>query len=475
MSSIQSEGTEVTPKLQFPSLHGLLKLAIPISLGMASLSVLSLVETMILGHYSQVALAASASANYIFFVFLSAFAGFAIAIQSKVARHFDHQPEIAKSFTFVGLTQLTLLALTFIALVAIFHREIIAAQIDDPELVKQGSEYLWMKSWSLLPIAILMALRGFWHGINQPKVFLLCLISSHFITGVGCYALVNGKLGLPEMGLQGAAVSTVFSMAFGTAILWLMSRTAIKQTSTDSSNPSSTSLTSPYSKTQFKTGWHLAWPTSLQQVIFAIGTAVFMAIIAKSGVTILAAAHLIITLSLVLILPVIGIGMAATTFISNSYGYFQKGETAHTDCQHWYKLSLTSSILFVVLFGILLITQPEAVLGMMTDDQEVIDAAYWALIILAPSLFFEAITITTKQSLYAIHRNREVLKVLSVTQWFILLPVMLTIHILGVGSLEIYTLLHAGQRAINSVWLYKIWRTEHKKPVFNQSDIEVMV
>jgi len=467
MSSMSSEGVKATQTLQLPSIQGLLKLAIPISLGMASLSVLSLVETMILGHYSQVALAASASANYIFFVFLSAFAGFAIAIQSKVARHFDDQPEIAKSFTFVGLTQLTLLALAFIALVALFHREIIAAQIDDPELVKQGSEYLWIKSWSLLPIAILMALRGFWHGINQPRVLLLCLISSHVITGIGCFALVNGQFGLPEMGLQGAAVSTVVSMAIGTTILWLLSRSAIKRKASQ--------LTAPFTKDQFKTGWHLAWPTSLQQVIFAIGTAVFMAIIAKSGVTILAAAHLIITLSLVLILPVIGIGMAATTFISNSYGYFQKSETSHTDCQHWYKLSLMSSILFVVLFGVLLTTKPEAVLGLMTDDQDVIDAAYWALIILAPSLFFEAITITTKQSLYAIHRNQEVLKVLSVTQWLILLPVMLTIHILGIGSLELYTLLHAGQRAINSAWLYKIWRTEHKKPVFNQSDIEVMV
>ncbi len=448
-----------------PTIKNLLKLAIPIALGMASLSILGLVETTILGHYSQQALAANAAANYIFFIFLSAFAGFAIAVQSQVARYIEDAPATAKRFTQVGLIQLSLVATGFIALVHFFHTEMISAQIDDPMTVRMASEFLWIKSWSLLPIAILMALRGFWHGANRPRVFLVCLLFSHILAGLLCYALVYGKFGFPEYGLNGAALATLISMSLGTGLLCLLT---VKPLSRKPNNaPANITAANPntaLSRDDMKIGWHLAWPTSFQQVIFAVGTALFMAIVAKSGITQLAAAHLVITLSLVLILPVIGFGMSATTFISRTHAQFQSGNGDSTPSNQWYRLTLSLSVACILIVSPVLLFATEPVLNALTNDQAVIEAAYWPLIILVFSLLFEAFSISTKQSLYALHQNKAVLKVLSTTQWFILLPVMLIIHLSGYGSLEIYTLCHAGQRAINGFWLYRIWRRAHQDP-----------
>lgn len=451
-----------------PTIKNLLKLAIPIALGMASLSILGLVETSILGHYSQQALAANASANYLFFVFLSAFAGFAIAIQSQVARYIDDAPQLARKYTLVGLSQLTLMALSFILLVFFFNDQMIAAQIDDPAIISLASEFIWIKSWSLLPIAVLMALRGFWHGANRPKIFLSCLLFSHTLAGVLCYLLVHGKLGFPEYGLKGAALATVVSISFGTGILCLLTLKPLDffQQLTQSKR---------FNRSEFQTGWHLAWPTSFQQVLFAIGTALFMAIIARTGVVELAAAHLVITLSLVLILPVIGFGMSATTFISRAHTLFQQGTSSPERSQSWYRITLLLSLSCILVVSPILLFATEPVLFLLTKDPEVVAAAYWPLIILVFSLLFEAFTISTKQALYALHQNKAVLRVLTTTQWLILLPVMLAIHLTGNGSLEIYTLCHAGQRAINGIWLYRIWRSEHKNPapLIHPSDIEV--
>ncbi|MFC3149968.1 MATE family efflux transporter [Litoribrevibacter euphylliae] len=451
-----------------PTARNLLKLAVPIALGMASLSILGLLETSILGHYGQHALAASASANYLFFVFLSAFAGFSIAIQSQVARHIDDAPYIARKYTLVGLSQLVFVALSFILLVYFFNREMIAAQIHDEHIITQASEFLWIKSWSLLPIAILMALRGFLHGANQPKVFLTCLVSSHTLSGVLCYLLVYGKLGFPELGLKGAAFSTVISISLGTALLCLLTLRPLNATKQKGT-------INKITPSDYVTGWHLAWPTSFQQVIFAIGTAAFMAIIAKTSVTELAAAHLIITLSLVLILPVVGIGMSATTFISRSHTLFQQGETSPQNSQRWYTITLRLSLACILLVSPALLLTTESVLFALTKDPEVVAAAYWPLIILVFSLLFEAVTISTKQSLYALHQNKAVLTILSSTQWLILLPAMLIIHLSGNGSLEIYVLCHAIQRAINGILLYRIWKKEHQNPTPQPhiSDVEV--
>ncbi|GLQ32263.1 putative multidrug resistance protein NorM [Litoribrevibacter albus] len=451
-----------------PTIKNLLKLAIPIALGMASLSILGLIETTILGHYSQQALAANASASYLFFVFLSAFAGFAIAVQSQVARHIEQTPEVATRYTLIGLIQLTLVALCFIVLVHFFSRELIAAQINDERIVALASEFIRIKSWSLLPIAVLMALRGFWHGSNRPKVFLFCLLFSHIVSAVLCYALVFGKFGFPEYGLKGAALATLISMSIGTTgllILTLKPLNLIRHIA----------ATAPLKRSEFKIAWLLAWPTSFQQVIFAIGTAVFMAIIAQTGVTELAAAHIIITLSLVLILPVIGFGMSATTFISRTHTLFQQGKGDASDSQKWYRITLTLSLGTILLVSPVLLFSTEPVLEILTKETDVINAAYWPLIILTVSLLFEAFTISTKQSLYALHQNKAVLRVLSMTQWFGLLPIMLAIHLSGYGSLEIYTLCHACQRAINGVCLYRIWKREHANPtqILETSDVTV--
>ena len=443
--------------MQTPSARGLLKLALPIAAGMLSLSLLSLIETIILGHYDQVALAASAAANYVFFIFLSAFAGFAIAAQTQVARHIETNKRLAHRFVQISTIQIVSCALFLITTVHFFKTQIISIQVNDPTLIKAGADYLQIKSWSVLPIAFLMALRGYWHGANKPKTFLLCLLSSHISSAVFCYLLVNGKAGFPELGLNGAAIANLISISVGTCVLILLSRHVFKKASDSQTLNSS----------DFKLGWQLAWPTSLQQATFAVGTAAYMAIIGRLGITELAAAHLLITLSLVLILPVIGIGMAATTFISQSFSRFQESKSEAGISQQWYKLAITLACSIVFIIGISMLLLPEKILFILTDEVDVVEAAYWSLLILAPSLLFEAFAITTKQSLYAIRQNKAVMKVLVITQWGLLLPSMLLIHLSGHGSLEIYIVMHAAQRAINSIWLYRTWKREHKRQLPN--------
>lgn len=435
-----------------PSARQLTKLALPIAAGMLSLSLLSLVETIILGHYNQVALAASGAANYVFFIFLSAFAGFAISAQTQVARYIDSDPQKARRFVHICIFQITSCALLILGAVSLFKTEIIAFQVNDPVLIEAGSIYLQIKTFSVLPIALLMSMRGYWHGANKPKVFLLCLLASHIGSGVLCYLLVNGELGLPELGLNGAAVGNLISITVGTLILLLLSRHLfVKQE------------IQRISLNELKTGWQLAWPTSLQQTIFAIGTAAFMAIIGRLGVSELAAAHLLITLSLILILPIVGIGMAATTFISQSYSQFQATGQHPELSTDWYRIAIQIAGGLVAMISLGLYAFPNEILQTLTDEPDVIDAAFIPLLVLAPSLLLEAFAITTKQSLYAIRQNKAVMKVLVFTQWGVLLPSMLVLHLTESGSLELYLLMHAGQRAVNSIWLYSIWRREHKR------------
>ena len=435
-----------------PSIKNLLKLALPIAAGMISLSLLSLIETMILGNYDPIALAASAAANYVFFIFLSCFAGFAIAVQTQVASFYQHDNQQTQTALHSGIFQILSCAALIVLGVQLFSDEIIRIQVSEASLIAPGAEYLEIKTWSVLPIALIMALRGFWHGSNQPKVFLIFITFAHTLAAVLSYLLVNGAWGLPELGLNGAAYSSVISLACGALGLGLFSRQQLKNLL----------RVATVKNALFRHTWQLAWPTSLQQTIFAFGTAAFMAFIGRLGVTDLAAAHILITLSLVLILPVIGIGMATTTFVSQHVGELAKHQqSSNTTSQllnRWFWLAQALSGGLVLLVGLLVCVFAEGILSGFTQEQAVIDAGYWAMIILAPSLFFEAATIISKQSLYGIRKNRQVMKVLVITQWLILLPVMLFIHFNNLGSLEIYTLMHAGQRLINCIWLYQIWR-----------------
>ena len=71
-----------------------------------------------------------------------------------------------------------------------------------------AGEYLRGLAWSLIPAWIFIAVRNFMSALNEPEPALWITLAAIPINGVIAYALINGALGMPRLGIMGAGVAT---------------------------------------------------------------------------------------------------------------------------------------------------------------------------------------------------------------------------------------------------------------------------
>lgn len=99
----------------------------------------------------------------------------------------------------------------------------------DPALaadtLRYGREYLHMMLWGLVPFAITNAYASTLRECSQPSVPMLAGIVATGVNLVLNYLLIFGHLGLPAMGVRGAALATVISRYVEMAIIMIWTHT----------------------------------------------------------------------------------------------------------------------------------------------------------------------------------------------------------------------------------------------------------
>ena len=106
---------------------------------------------------------------------------------------------------------------TFVAL--LLPRPILSLFSKDPLVLDSGVKYLTIVCWSYIFFCYSMTLVASMQAVEQVKIGLYITILALF-TNVGLnYVLIFGKLGLPALGVRGAALATLISRMIESAVL----------------------------------------------------------------------------------------------------------------------------------------------------------------------------------------------------------------------------------------------------------------
>jgi len=197
----------------------LLKLAIPASLAIASDPLLNIADTAMIGHLGVVPLAAKAIATGLIGAVSWIFAFLIFGTTSLVAsqhgsRNFSICGELLQHALFLGLTGGLLVA----ALCFTFATELYELMGAGPDVMSAGVPYFRIRCIIIPILFSIYACVGFLRGLQDTRtpMFVAFLVSGTNI--VLDYGLIYGKLGLPALGLRGAAIAALISQALGIAV-----------------------------------------------------------------------------------------------------------------------------------------------------------------------------------------------------------------------------------------------------------------
>ena len=172
--------------------------------------------------------------------------------------------------------------------------------------------------YMILSIPLTMATRvlaSFFFGIHRPSIPLIASVVANGFNIAANYALIFGKWGFPEWGLEGAAIGTVVSWALQLLIL-----TAVFLSPRIHRKYGSWSI-GQVQMQQCKDIIRVGWPAGVRFCINMITWAIFNTkLVARFGTAHLTAATASIRYMSLSFMPVVGASIAATTLVGRYIG-----------------------------------------------------------------------------------------------------------------------------------------------------------
>tara|TARA_Y100000748_G_scaffold85907_1_gene71105 strand:- start:2694 stop:4028 length:1335 start_codon:yes stop_codon:yes gene_type:complete len=429
-------------------LRSIAVLGLPIMGGMLSQSLLNLVDAAMVGSLGSEALAGVGLGSYANFMAVALVMGLGAGVQAMVARRqgAGDTQRIAGPLN-EGLLIALLLAIPLTLICWTQAERIIRFLADDPAVVEIGTHYFQWRVLAIAAVGANFAFRGYWNGTHRAGRYLQILIIMHLANVLISYGLIFGRFGLPEMGAEGSGMGTAIAMLLGSALYFGITLHGGREHGFLRARPRAADI---------RAMLRLALPNSLQQFFFATGITTLFWIVARIGTDELAIAHVLVNLALFLILPGVGLGMAATTLVSHSLGR-QEPEQAYR--WGWDVVRVAVLVLFVL--GMPFWLAPHLILGLFTQDPDLIALGEWPLRITGLGMSLDATALVLTQALLGAGASRTVMAVNLGSQWLLFLPCAYIAGPLLGGGLLLVWLLQSLYRCINSMIFAVMWRRRH--------------
>lgn len=172
---------------------------------------INLTDTLMLGWYNVEALAASVLGGTMFFTLFIVGSGFAQAVLPMVAKAASEGDEVQiRRVTRMGLW-LALLFAVLVLPVMWFSAPVLLFLGQEPEVAALSQTYLRIAGWGVAPALVIMVLKSYLAAQDRAQIVLWVTVLGAIGNGLANWALIFGNWGFPEMGIQGAAIASLFN------------------------------------------------------------------------------------------------------------------------------------------------------------------------------------------------------------------------------------------------------------------------
>ena len=324
-----------------------LVLAIPLVITTSAGSLQSFIDRMFLSWFDPNALAATVPAALVSMTLTAVFLGLASYVGVFVAQYYgarDHArigAAVWQGFYTIVLSLPVVIPIYFY-IVPIF--QMIG---HDPVLQVMEADYARVVILTI-PIAIVSAcLTGFFSGIGRTSVVMWSNLLITVLNVVLDYGLIFGHIGMPRMGVEGAAWATFIALLAGTAMqLWVFFIPKYRHTYN--------SLSSwRFDWELFRRLLRFGLPVGFQAQMQMLAWTLFVLLIGKIGIAALTAHSIAMNVFMLMVMPVMGMSIAVSILAGQSLGAEDPDSAERVTYS-----AIHLSLLFFVVAGLLLVTQP---------------------------------------------------------------------------------------------------------------------
>jgi len=220
--------------------------------------------------------------------------------------------------------------------------------------------YLQIIAMGMLPLSMTFAITAGLRGVGQTRLPMTYNLIANMLNVVGNYALIYGKLGMPKLGVAGAAISTMLSQYIGLALALF---TAFR-----AHTPVQFRIDRDW---QMRRKWirrimSVGTTSMLEQLIMQIGFVIFARQVSGLGTNIFAAHQIGLSINGLSWMPGQAFGVASTTLVGQSLGAGQKKKAADF-VRMIHRMSMCMAALIAALF----VTCAPVIAALYTTDEEV--------------------------------------------------------------------------------------------------------
>lgn len=422
----------------------ILALSLPIVGGMVSQNVMNLVDTAMVGRLGDAALGAVGTASYANFMCQAFITGLATGVQAMAARRMGQGRTDTAVPLNGGLALAALLAVPWSALLFMLAPALVPLLNDDPAIQGIAAPYLQARLCGMVAVGMNFAFRGYFNGVNLSKLYLRTIVVMHVVNISLNYTLIFGHFGAPALGATGAGIGTTVSAWVGTLTYVVLALRHARGAGFLRALPSMAT---------FKTMLRLSVPSGVQQVFFAAGLTTLFWVVGRLGPASTAAASVLLNVTLVAILPGLGLGLAAASLVGQALG---RGDAA--DAGRWGWDVVRVALLVMGGIGLPMVAVPHVVLAPFLKNPDTLALAAPVVRLVGATIGFDAIALVLQNALHGAGDSRRVMAVSTGLQWGIGLPLA---YLLGPGLGGTLLTLWVGQviyRALQAGVLAAMWR-----------------
>lgn len=364
--------------------QGILIIGIPVIIQNLINSLVNMTAVFMVGSLGEVAITSTSLGNSWFFVYILLCGGITAAGSIFISQHWGNK-EIDKVHQYMGvmIIGVAILAAIMGTSSILFSDRIICIYSNDPAVIKIGASYIRIIGYSYFFTALTNVFVATLRSTQIAFVPMIGTILSLLCNLLLNYCLIFGNMGMPRLGVNGAAIATVIARII--EFLFIVGYTYSKKLAIAVNPKRFFHIEYQTVKQYFRYGSFII----LGEAIYGIGNSIYNIAYKYTGTESQAALQIVNSIKSMALVLSIGVGNSASVIIGNLLGQNQL-EKAKRFCK---KYLIFTPIVAAAVAVILVLFAP-MILHMFQISQSSQSYAQKMLYILAFELPFRAINFT---------------------------------------------------------------------------------